>query len=235
MAYIEIQHLSHAFAEHQVLSDINFTIEQGASIALLGASGVGKSILFHILAGVMQPSKGTLIYEDKSVDCLPVSYMQQNDLLIPWYTVEHNVILPALLQGVKRQDALLRAREYLPLFGLSGFGRHYPHQLSGGMRQRVALLRAIMHEQPIVLMDEPFSALDALTSYELRMFVKKIQQEQQFTMLFVTHNVDEALDLADEIWVMHKTTTPQIKKMNALQGDYLSKRTQLWQELGLCM
>ncbi|NIZ40346.1 ABC transporter ATP-binding protein [Entomospira entomophila] len=235
MAYIEIQHLSHAFAEHQVLSDINFTIEKGASIALLGASGVGKSILFHILAGMMQPNSGTILYDGQSIDRLPVSYMQQNDLLLPWYTVEQNVILPAVLQGVERQDALSQVREYLPLFGLTGFGKHYPNQLSGGMRQRVALLRAIMHQQPIVLMDEPFSALDALTGYELRIFVKKLQQEKNFTLFFVTHNVDEALDLADEIWIMQKNGSSQLKRMNTLEGDYLAKRTRLWQELGLCV
>ncbi|NIZ19829.1 ABC transporter ATP-binding protein [Entomospira culicis] len=230
---IEINGLSKAFGGHQVLRSLDFSLPSSKRTALLGASGCGKSVLFHLLAGLLSLDSGRMQVDGELVDKLPVSYMQQKDLLLPWYTLLENASLPLVLSGVRKQEAHAQVQSHLARFGLADFTDHYPNQLSGGMRQRVALLRTMIYRQPIVLMDEPFSAIDALSAQQLRLFLKELQEKEQFTLFFITHNVEEALDLADEIWVMHKESTPQLQRIDSTGLDYEARRKLLWQALGV--
>jgi ABC-type nitrate/sulfonate/bicarbonate transport system ATPase subunit len=231
---IHIENLSKHFGSHLVLNELSFTLPEGKCIALLGASGCGKSVLFHTLAGLLPIESGQLLINEQPVANLEVSYMRQKDLLLPWYSLLDNASLPLQLSGMPRAQAHQQVSAHLGRFGLQDFGHHYPDQLSGGMRQRVALLRTLMYEKPLVLMDEPFSALDALTAYELRMFVQSVQKQLGFTLFFITHNVDEALDLADEIWLMQSAEhSPQVQKMEHLPERYEDKRAYLLQQLGV--
>jgi ABC-type nitrate/sulfonate/bicarbonate transport system ATPase subunit len=230
---IAVEALVKSYAQHTVIDNLTFTIPSGRSIALLGASGCGKSVLFHLLAGLIPPSSGRILLGDTPLVAGQVSYMQQKDLLLPWYSLQMNAALPLILAGLNKDEAFAQVDSHLEIFGLRGFERHYPNQLSGGMRQRVALLRTLLHRKPILLMDEPFSALDALSAYELRGFTKKLKIESGCTLFFVTHNVDEALDLADEIWIMHKEKRPQLQILSALSGSYETKRATLHRELGV--
>ncbi len=199
---IEIQELSKAFDGAVLFDKLSLSIDVGKVYALVGRSGCGKSVLFHLLTSLLQRDSGTFWNEGQRVEKLPTSYMQQRDLLLPWLNVVDNAGLPLVINGMDKHVAQETVREHLALFGLAEYGLFYPNQLSGGMRQRVALLRALLYKQPLLLMDEPFSALDAFTAYEMRLFVKQLQQQSKQTILFVTHNIDEALELADEVWVM---------------------------------
>lgn len=227
---IEICNISKSFLEHQVLNNVSMSIPKQKIISLLGASGLGKSVLLHVLAGLIPYDSGGIFIDSLSVNHLDVSYMQQKDLLLPWYTVLQNASLPLIFTKASKKIIEEKVLSKLEFFGLKEFAGHYPSQLSGGMRQRVALLRTLLHEKPIILMDEPFSALDALTAQELRIFLKQLHKEKLFTLLFVTHNIEEALDLSDEIWLMQKST-PQLYRIESLSGSYEDKKKFLWKLL----
>jgi NitT/TauT family transport system ATP-binding protein len=187
------------------LNDINLTIQPGEFVALLGASGCGKTTLLRIVDGLEQASKGELLI-DGTPHTEPGTdrgYVFQQDNLFPWRTVLRNITFGLELQGVSRKLASKQATDYLELVGLKGFEKHYPHELSGGMRQRVNLARAFCIRPDILLMDEPFAALDAQTREVMQSELLRIwQQTDGRTVLFVTHQIDEAIFLADRIVVM---------------------------------
>jgi NitT/TauT family transport system ATP-binding protein len=176
------------------LDHVSLTVRQGEFVCLLGASGCGKSTLLSLVAGLDQISGGTLDIGGRNV-----SLMFQEAALFPWLSVAGNVELPLRLQGVGKAERRRRAQELLEIVRLSGFGDKRPHELSGGMRQRVALARALAQNADILLMDEPFGALDAMTRDLLHDELERIWREQELTVLFVTHNVREAVRLGDRV------------------------------------
>jgi NitT/TauT family transport system ATP-binding protein len=176
------------------LDHVSLTVRQGEFVCLLGASGCGKSTLLSLVAGLDKISGGTL-----DIGGRHVSLMFQEAALFPWLSVAGNVELPLRLQGVGRAERKQRAEELLEIVRLGGFGNKRPHELSGGMRQRVALARALAQNADILLMDEPFGALDAMTRDILHDELERIWREQELTVLFVTHNVREAVRLGDRV------------------------------------
>jgi sulfonate transport system ATP-binding protein len=176
------------------LDHVSLSVKQGEFVCLLGASGCGKSTLLSLVAGLDQISGGTL-----DIGGRHVSLMFQEAALFPWLSVAGNVELPMKLQGVGRAERRRRAAELLEVVRLSGFGDKRPHELSGGMRQRVALARALAQNADVLLMDEPFGALDAMTRDLLHDELERIWREQELTVLFVTHNVREAVRLGNRV------------------------------------
>jgi NitT/TauT family transport system ATP-binding protein len=176
------------------LDRVSLTVQQGEFVCLLGASGCGKSTMLSLIAGLDQISGGTLDTGDRKV-----SMMFQEAALFPWLTVSGNVELPMRLRGVSPAERRTRSRELLELVRLEGFADKRPHELSGGMRQRVALARALAQDTDILLMDEPFGALDAMTRDILHDELERIWRERSLTVVFVTHNVREAVRLGDRV------------------------------------
>jgi ABC-type nitrate/sulfonate/bicarbonate transport system ATPase subunit len=188
----------------EALDGVDLIARAGEFVALVGPSGCGKSTLFNVIAGLEPPSAGDVLVDGVSVVGRPGSaaYMPQRDLLLPWLTVLDNAALPLELAGHGRDEARRAAAAHFPRFGLAGFERHWPRQLSGGMRQRAALLRTHLVERGLMLLDEPFGALDALTRAEMQEWLLGVWEERRRTVVFVTHDVEEALFLADRVYVM---------------------------------
>jgi ABC-type nitrate/sulfonate/bicarbonate transport system ATPase subunit len=186
------------------LAPIDLTVAKGEFVTLIGPSGCGKSTLFNIVAGVDEPTSGTVAIDGKrSGERAGLSgYMPQQPLLLPWRTVEENVMLGLDVRRVPRKQAQVDALELLKRFGLAEFAQNYPATLSGGMRQRVALLRTVLFNSSFLLLDEPFGALDALTRLSLQMWLLDLWQSLHASVIFVTHDVREALLLSDRIYVL---------------------------------
>ncbi|ARP86126.1 ABC transporter ATP-binding protein [Bordetella genomosp. 9] len=204
---LTLANISKTFGSVRALSELQVNIAPGEFVTVVGPSGCGKSTLFNIVAGLEEPDAGGRIQflgkPCPARDLLgKVSFMPQRDLLLPWRTVIDNAILAVELEGVRRADARRAAMEMLPEFGLAGFEKQYPQQLSGGMRQRVALMRTFMFKRDLMLLDEPFGALDALTRTMMQRWLLDVWQKHRRTILFITHDVDEALFLGDRVLVM---------------------------------
>ncbi|MBO9308216.1 MAG: ABC transporter ATP-binding protein [Chloroflexi bacterium] len=205
--YLSLQRVSKTFDGErpvQALAEVSFDIRQGEFVSLIGQSGSGKSTLCNLIAGLLTPDSGEIRLDGRLINGQTghVGYMPQRDLLMPWRTVLQNVILGAEIARQPLEQARRRARALLPLFGLEGFADAYPRQLSGGMRQRAALLRTILMERSLLLLDEPFGALDALTRREMQNWLLMVWAQLQPTVLFVTHDVREAALLSDRILVL---------------------------------
>jgi ABC-type nitrate/sulfonate/bicarbonate transport system ATPase subunit len=188
----------------EALTPIDLVVNVGEFVTLIGPSGCGKSTLFNIVAGVEQPTAGLVAIDGDptGVRAGKTGYMPQQPLLLPWRTVEENVLLGLDVRHVPRKKAQFQARELLTRFGLADFAHHYPATLSGGMRQRVALLRTVLFNSSFLLLDEPFGALDALTRLSLQMWLLELWQAFHASVLFITHDVREAILLSDRIYVL---------------------------------
>jgi ABC-type nitrate/sulfonate/bicarbonate transport system ATPase subunit len=188
----------------KVLDGINLEVGAGEFVAIIGPSGCGKTTLLNIIGSLVKPDAGRLWLDGQPVpDCQGhIAYMQQKDLLLPWRKVLDNTILGLEVEGVPRKQAYQRAHALLQHFGLAGFQSAYPNQLSGGMRQRVALARTLLLEKPLWLLDEPFGALDAMTRRHLHHYLLQARQQAPATTLLVTHDIEEALVLADRVGVL---------------------------------
>src|SRR5580704_17607793 len=186
------------------LSPVSLTIEQGRFVSLIGPSGCGKSTIFNIIAGLLEPTGGRVLIDgvDATGTIGRVGYMLQKDLLLPWRTVLDNVVLGMESQSVPLRAARERALPLLRRYGLSGFEYLYPSSLSGGMRQRAALLRTLLFDTDVILLDEPFGALDAQTKLQMQEWLMRLWSDFGKTVLFVTHDVEEAIYLSDELHVM---------------------------------
>lgn len=191
------------------LQDINMKIGERELVGILGPSGCGKTTLFHIIAGLMKPDRGRICIDSDDVTGQTgiVSYMQQKDLLLPFLNILDNVSIPLVLKGASRREARARARENLDTFGLKGFENYYPSQLSGGMRQRAAMLRTYLFSTGVWLLDEPFASLDAITKRKMHSWMIGVLNRLHPTVLFITHDVDEALQLCDRVYVLSECPT----------------------------
>ncbi|MCA9940764.1 MAG: ABC transporter ATP-binding protein [Anaerolineales bacterium] len=202
---IQIAHLSQSFdGQRQVLRNINVSVAAGAFVTLVGPSGAGKSTLLRLIAGLITPTAGQVLVAGEpphlAPDPIGVVFQQHN--LMPWRTAYDNVRLPLELQSFSRAQSHDRVMEVLALVGLRGFEESYPAQLSGGMAQRVALARALVHQPALLLLDEPFGALDALTRERMGEELLRIWHARPVTVFMVTHSITEAVYLADEVLVM---------------------------------
>ena len=188
----------------ETLASIDLSVEAGEFVTVVGPSGCGKSTLFNIIAGIEMPDAGTIAIDGDSETARAgnAGYMPQKPLLLPWKTVEENVMLGLDVRHVPRQQAQEQARELLKRFGLLEFAQHYPATLSGGMSQRVALLRTVLFKRDFLLLDEPFGALDALTRLSCQMWLLDVWQEFHASVLFITHDVREAILLSNRIYVL---------------------------------
>ncbi len=186
------------------LDGVSFSIEEGEFISLVGPSGCGKSTLLSILGGLEERSDGDLILAGQRLDQprADIGMMFQTSVLFPWRTVRQNVELPGVILNLDRKQQAERCDELLDLVGLNGFGERYPKELSGGMRQRVALARLLAHDPRVLLMDEPFGALDEFTRETMNLELLKVWEKTGKTVIFVTHNIGEAVFLSDRIFVM---------------------------------
>lgn len=204
MARLEIKGVTQAFDELTVLSDISLTVESGQVACLLGPSGCGKTTLFHVIAGLDAPTSGCVLLEGRDITGQPgqLAYMLQKDLLLPEKTIVDNVSLPLVLRGESKATARAKARELFDTFGLAGTEDRWLAELSGGMRQRAALLRSYLFNQEFMLLDEPFSALDAFTKADMHRWFLDVSERFGTTALVVTHDIDEAIELADVVYVM---------------------------------
>ena len=205
---LRAEHIKKSFGDKNVLGDISLSLHEGELVSLLGVSGVGKTTLFNVLSGLTGPDSGKvlLIEESEPVDITGqtghLSYMLQKDLLLPHKTVLDNVALPLLLKGVKKSEARAKAGKHFAQFGLDGNEKRYPSELSGGMRQRAALLRTYLSGNKVALLDEPFSALDTLTRTAVQEWYLKVMEDIRLSTIFITHDIDEAILLSDRIYIM---------------------------------
>jgi NitT/TauT family transport system ATP-binding protein len=202
------ERISHTYETDGVrtpaLVDVDFTAAAGEFVALLGPSGCGKSTLLMIAAGLAHPSEGRVLIDGSTVTgpVTNLGFVFQDATLLEWRTALRNILLQAEARGLDRVAAEARARELMAQTGIAGFENAFPAQLSGGMRQRVSICRALLHNPPILLMDEPFGALDAMTREQMLLDTQRIWMEGRKTVLFVTHDIPEAVLLADKIVVL---------------------------------
>ena len=204
MKKLEVKNVSKSFDGRPVLEGVSLTLSKGEAVCLLGVSGGGKTTLFNIIAGLLSPDTGEILLDDRDITNEPghISYMLQKDLLLPYYTVLDNVALPMIIKGEKKAIAREKALEHFAFFGLEGTENKYPHQLSGGMKQRAAFLRTYLSGNGVALLDEPFSALDTITKTAVHQWYLDIMREIKLSSLIVTHDIDEAILLSDRIYIL---------------------------------
>ncbi|MCU5225131.1 MULTISPECIES: ABC transporter ATP-binding protein [Bacillus cereus group] len=197
---LQFHNVSFHYDEKPIINELNASIQDKEFVSIIGPSGCGKSTLFRLITGLEEASTGQIeLTETKSH---PVGYMPQKDMLLPWRTIIENAALPLECQGVQKKEAQVKAKELLHKFGLQGYETKYPKDLSGGMRQRVSFIRTLLTGGEILLLDEPFSALDALTKASLQEWLFEQWKEWEKTILFITHDVEEALFLSNRIFVV---------------------------------
>ena len=201
---LQAEGITKSYDGRVIIRDVSIHLEPGDLVCLLGGSGGGKPSLFHTLSGLERPEEGRVLLQGEDITGRPgkISCMLQRDLLLPHKKILDNVALPLVIRGEKPRAAREKARGYFAQFGLEGTQDQYPAQLSGGMRQRAALLRTFLGSRGVVLLDEPFSALDALTKREIHRWYMGMMDQLQLTTLFITHDIDEAILLSDRIYIL---------------------------------
>ena len=205
MALLKAEHITKRYGTRTIIKDINIELNQGELVSLLGVSGSGKTTLLHILSGLIAPEEGRVLLKDEDVTLKPgnISYMMQKDLLLSHKKIIDNVALPLVLKGVDKNSARNQADSMFEEFGLEGTQYQYPVQLSGGMRQRAALLRTYLSSRGVALLDEPFSALDTITKTAIHDWYLDVMQKIDLSTLFITHDIDEAILLSDRIYILN--------------------------------
>jgi NitT/TauT family transport system ATP-binding protein len=244
-ALIEVKGISKAYANYStgkelvVLRDVNLKIRENEFVCLLGPSGCGKTTLLKILDAMITPDRGEVLFEGKplaeNVD--DIGFVFQDVGLLAWRNVLNNVALGLEARGMRRAERMKIALEYTKRVGLDGFAKYFPHQLSGGMQQRVGLARALAISPKVLLMDEPFGAVDAMTRHTLQVELARIWEQNRVTVVFVTHDVDEAIFLSDRIVVMGRAQVaqsvdvtlprPRWNKNAQTEPEYVALRTEL--------
>ena len=245
MTILKINHVSKSFEEEQIINDISLQLKEGEIVSLLGVSGGGKTTLFNIIAGLSTPDKGNVFLEGEDITGKPgkISYMLQKDLLLPYRTILDNVALPLIVRGMKKKEAREKAAGFFEEFGLAGTEKKYPSQISGGMKQRAALLRTYLFSEKVALLDEPFSALDMLTKATVHEWYLDVMEKIKLSTLFVTHDIDEAILLSDRIYLLTgkpgtitkeiviKEPKPRRKDFN-LTEEFLNYKREIISHLG---
>lgn len=206
MAKLEVSDLSFRFENAPLFQGVSFSVEEGEFVSILGPSGCGKSTILNLLAGILVPEGGEMRVDGQRIEGMNThfAYMPQNDLLFPWKTIIQNVCLHAHLHGTEKA-AREKALPLFPAFGLAGYENAYPDELSGGMRQRAAFLRTSMCEADVLLLDEPFGALDVISRSDMQDWLVSMKKSLGRTCLLVTHDIDEAIYLSDRILVIGGT------------------------------
>lgn len=210
MAFLEVRNVEKIYKDEKrgsavkALENINFSIEENEFVCLLGGSGCGKSTLLNMIAGFEKPTSGEILMNGKKIEGMGADrgMVFQQATLMPWLTVSKNISFHLKLKRVSKQKQKEEAQKYIDMVGLKGFENHYPHELSGGMNQRVGIARALLQNPSLILMDEPFAALDPFTKADMQEELARIWQEHKRTIIFVTHSVEEALILGTKIIVL---------------------------------
>lgn len=204
MAVLKVEGVSKSFDAEKIIENISLELHEGEIVSLLGVSGGGKTTLFNIIAGLSQPDVGKVWLDGEEVTGKPgnVSYMLQKDLLLPYRTIIDNVALPLIIKGMKKKEAREIVAPYFAEFGLEGTEKKYPAQISGGMKQRAALLRTYLFSKKVALLDEPFSALDMMTKQTMHEWYLDVMEKIKLSTIFITHDIDEAILLSDRIYLL---------------------------------
>lgn len=217
---LRIQNLTKTYSSQEILKDLNLTVYENEFVCILGPSGCGKSTLLRCIAN-FEDYSGTIECNGKTVNKPSTDRMmvfQDYNQLFPWKTIEKNIQAPLKIKGIKDKDELKRiSDEYIKKVGLDGYQKYYPHELSGGMKQRVAIAKALALKPEIILMDEPFAALDAMTRNSLQKELYRISSEEKVTIIFITHNIQEAITLGTRIMLMDKNGQIVIDDQNPLE------------------
>lgn len=226
---LRVEDMAVSFDAQKILEHVSFQVEEGEFIALIGPSGCGKSTLLNILAGLLQSEEGCFYVDDVKVEGLSshFAYMPQDDLLLPWKTILDNVTLYGKIHGQSKQ-AKQKALAEFKTFGLEGYEHAYPKELSGGMRQRAAFLRTALCSADILLLDEPFGALDVITRNDMQDWLLQLRKELSRTMVLVTHDIEEALYLADRILILQGR--PATIEKEICLGDCHKSRAWLYEQ-----
>lgn len=233
---VRVEDLSITFDNKKILDNVNLTINDGEFVAILGPSGCGKSTLLNIIAGILKPESGKVYVDKMEIKGISshFAYMPQEDLLLPWQTILDNVTLYGKIHH-KQKEAKEKALAQMERFGLKGYEKAYPHELSGGMRQRAAFLRTALCDAEMMLLDEPFGALDVITRNEMQDWLLTLRKEWQRSTLLVTHDIDEALYLADRIIILSGKPAMITKEINLAHinksRDWLFAQSEIKKEL----
>lgn len=236
-----VENLGFAYEEKSVIKDLYMSIESGEFVSILGTSGSGKSTILNLLAGLIKPDAGSVYVDGEKVQGISshFAYMPQEDLLFPWQTILDNVCLYGKIHG-HFKEAKKKALNYFPIFGLEGCEKAYPEQLSGGMRQRAAFLRTALCKADILLLDEPFAALDVISRGEMQDWLVTMRQELNRTAILVTHDIDEAIYLSDRIFILRGNPAQIIKEIRITEKEARTRewlygqgslRTQIYKEI----
>jgi ABC-type nitrate/sulfonate/bicarbonate transport system ATPase subunit len=228
---LELININKAFGDTYAIHDVSLTVQEAEFVSIIGPSGCGKSTLLNMISGLIDPDEGEILINGVDYDDRKglVSYMVQKDLLLPWLKIIDNVVLSKRLAGVSKQEARETARPLFKIFGLEGFENKYPFQLSGGMRQRAALMRTYIDGKEVMLLDEPFAGLDALTKVKMQDWLLKIKGEINATILFVTHDIEEAIYLSDRVYIMSDRPS-EIKEEKVIHLDRPRNRDMMMTE-----
>lgn len=217
---LELKNVKKSFDNTKILDEITIKVKEGELVSILGPSGSGKSTIFNIITNITKEDSGEVIVNGD------ISYMHQKDLLLPWKNILDNVSLPLVLKGENKKEARSKAQEYFETFGLKGYEKNHPHQLSGGMRQRANFLRTFINSSDIMLLDEPFGALDSITRYKMQEWLLQVRNNLNMTTLFITHDVEEAILLSDRIYIISEKPSKikQEFKVNKENRENLKKQ-----------
>ncbi|MFP5113014.1 ABC transporter ATP-binding protein [Bacillaceae bacterium C204] len=238
---LSIKDLSYSFKNEgkskPIFKQLSLDVKSGEFVSVIGASGSGKSTLFKLITGLLEPDQGDIIVEGQKTGKRlgSIGYMPQKDLLLPWRTVLENVLLPLEVTKEHKQARIPEIREWLSRFGLAEYEKAYPNELSGGMKQRVAFLRTLMTGRDLLLLDEPFGALDSLTKRNMHSWLLDLWGELKKTVLFITHDLEEAILLSDRIYLLQdtginemKVTLPRPRSSQLIyQSEFITMRKEL--------
>lgn len=215
MEVLKIQSLSNSFENMEVLKNINLSIKKGEFISIVGPSGCGKTTLFRLITGLLKNYDGNILVNGVEAKDYtnPIAYMPQKDMLLPFRTLYNNVKIPLEIRGIEKEKHDSLIRPLLKDFMLEEHVNHYPSELSGGLKQRAALLRTFLIDSELMLLDEPFGALDAITRHKLQSWLLEVWEKYNHTVLFITHDIDEAIFLSDKVYIMSANPGEFIKEL----------------------